>query len=168
MALFVGIFAVMAADMWSDRATGASAFHLAAEALVLLLSAAGAVGLVWHVRTLRREAVILGDRLRAARADAERWRSEAQEVLRGLGAAMAAQFEAWSLSPAEQEVALLLVKGLSLKEAAQVRGTSERTVRQQALAVYRKAGVSGRAELSAFFLEDLLLPFRSVQAEPET
>jgi DNA-binding NarL/FixJ family response regulator len=61
-------------------------------------------------------------------------------------------------SPAEREVALLLVKGLSSNEIATVRATSERTVRQQSQAVYRKAGVAGRAELAAFFLEDLLLP----------
>ena len=40
---------------------------------------------------------------------------------------------------------------------ANLRATSERTVRQRAKDVYRKAGLSGRAELSAFFLEDLLL-----------
>jgi DNA-binding NarL/FixJ family response regulator len=55
-------------------------------------------------------------------------------------------------------VALLLLKGLAHKEIADARETSERTVRQQSLAIYRKAGLSGRAELSAFFLEDLLLP----------
>jgi hypothetical protein len=32
---------------------------------------------------------------------------------------------------------------------------SERTVRQHAVAVYRKAGVAGRAELAAFFLSGL-------------
>ena len=31
-------------------------------------------------------------------------------------------------------------------------------MREQARALYRKAGLSGRASLSAFFLEDLLLP----------
>jgi hypothetical protein len=31
-------------------------------------------------------------------------------------------------------------------------------VRQHAVSVYRKSGLAGRAELSAFFLEDLLLP----------
>jgi hypothetical protein len=31
-------------------------------------------------------------------------------------------------------------------------------VRQHAVAVYRKSGLAGRAELAAFFLEDLLLP----------
>jgi DNA-binding NarL/FixJ family response regulator len=44
------------------------------------------------------------------------------------------------------------------KAIADLRQTSERTVRQQALAVYRKSGLNGRNDLAAFFLEDLLLP----------
>ena len=65
-------------------------------------------------------------------------------------------------------IALLLLKGPSHKAIAAVRQTSEKTVRQQSLAVYRKAGLSGRAELSAFFLEDLLLPVeRPVRASGE-
>ena len=66
------------------------------------------------------------------------------------------QFDRWELTPAEREVGLLLLKGLSLREIAEVRGTSERTTREQARNVYRKGGLAGRAELSAFFLEDLL------------
>ena len=54
--------------------------------------------------------------------------------------------------------ALLLLKGLSTREVAAVRSTSERTVREQARSVYVKAGLTGRAALSAFFLEDLLAP----------
>ena len=65
---------------------------------------------------------------------------------------------------AEREVALLLLKGLSLKEIAQVRSTSERTIRAQAQSLYGKAGVTGRAALSAFFLEDLLAPIGPVDA----
>ena len=68
------------------------------------------------------------------------------------------EFKTWSLSPAERDVGLLLLKGLSFKEIAHVRGTTERTSREQARAVYRKAGVRGRAELSAWFIEDLLPP----------
>ena len=59
---------------------------------------------------------------------------------------------------AEREVSLFLLKGLSTKEIAAARRTSDQTVRQQARAIYAKAGLSGRAELAAFFLEDLLLP----------
>ena len=44
------------------------------------------------------------------------------------------------------------------KEIAAIQEKSERTVRQHAVSVYRKSGLAGRAELSAFFLEDLLLP----------
>ena len=39
---------------------------------------------------------------------------------------------------------------------------SARTVRQHAVAAYRKAGLSGRAELAAFFLRDLPLSVTSV------
>lgn len=39
-----------------------------------------------------------------------------------------------------------------------LRATSEATVRQQAPVVYRKSGLRNRSDLSAFFLEDLLLP----------
>jgi len=53
---------------------------------------------------------------------------------------------------------LLLLKGLSHKEIAEVRNVSETTVRHQARSLYRKAGLSGRNDLAAFFLEDLLGP----------
>jgi DNA-binding NarL/FixJ family response regulator len=86
------------------------------------------------------------------------WREQAQAALRGLGEAIDNQLTAWSLTPAEKETALLLLKGYSHKEIAHHTDRSERTVRQHAVSVYRKSGLSGRAELAAFFLEDLLLP----------
>ena len=63
---------------------------------------------------------------------------------------------------AEREVALLLLKGLSHREIAAVRAVSERTVREQARSLYAKAGLTGRAALSAFFLEDLLAPIEGL------
>ncbi len=47
---------------------------------------------------------------------------------------------------------------MSLKEVAEIRGTVEKTARAQSMSIYSKAGLSGRSELAAFFLEDLLLP----------
>jgi DNA-binding CsgD family transcriptional regulator len=79
-------------------------------------------------------------------------------VLEGLGAAIDRQFRRWALTEAEREIALLILKGLSHKAIARIRRTSERTVREQARSIYNKAGLSGRSGLSAFFLEDLLLP----------
>ncbi len=44
-----------------------------------------------------------------------------------------------------------------------MRATSERTVHAQARALYGKAGLTGRAALSAFSLEDLLAPIERVE-----
>jgi DNA-binding CsgD family transcriptional regulator len=104
----------------------------------------------------------LTEQLDATRAAANRWRNEARDLMKGLAAALDQQFDRWALSPAEKEVALLLLKGLSHKDIAQIRSVSEATARQQARAVYKKAGLSGRHDLAAFFLEDLMLPL-----EPE-
>lgn len=66
------------------------------------------------------------------------------------------QFVQWGLSDSESEVALLLIKGLSMKEIANARQVKEKTVRQQATGVYAKSGYSGRHELAAHFIEDLM------------
>jgi DNA-binding CsgD family transcriptional regulator len=99
--------------------------------------------------------------LETHRAERDRWKQRAEGALRGLGEAIDRQFDAWSLTPAEKETALLLLKGFSHKEVAALTGRSERTVRQHAVSVYRKSGLSGRAELAAFFFEDMLLPSAS-------
>lgn len=163
--LFAAIAVLIGVDVVGDRTSGASGFHLGAETVVFLLALTGFAWLWGQVVLSWRRARLLQRRLADARADvgrlqadAARWRGEAQALLQGLGAAIDRQFAQWGLSAAEREVGLLLLKGLALKDIAEARGTSERTVRQQALTLYRKAGVAGRAELSAFFLEDLLLP----------
>ena len=89
------------------------------------------------------------------------WRANAEQALAGFGAAIDRQFAQWQLTRAEREVALLLLKGLGHKQVAAQLGRSERTVRQQAVDVYRKAGIQGRAELAAFFLQDVALPSES-------
>ena len=59
------------------------------------------------------------------------------------------------LTASECDVASLMLKGLSHKEIAQIRNSSAATVRQQAAAIYGKSGLTSRAELAAYFLEDL-------------
>ena len=164
-ALFGAVSLFAGGDIVADVVSGAGALHIGVEILEEALALAGLV-VVWRqLRSAEARARTLERDLDGTRADLARWRSEAQDLLRGLGAAIDVQFERWALTPAERAVALLLLKGLSLKDIADVRATSERTVRQQALAIYRKAGIAGRAELAAFFLEDLLLPSAP---EPDT
>lgn len=66
------------------------------------------------------------------------------------------RFGAWNLTPAERDVALFAIKGMSTPEIARLRGTSEGTVKAQTAAIYRKAGVTGRPQLLSVFIEDLM------------
>jgi DNA-binding CsgD family transcriptional regulator len=133
------------------------------EITPVVLTSVG-VALLFRVTKRQREEhlQVIHD-LEIARVQGQRWRSEARSLLNGLGQAIDAQFSRWNLTEAEREVALLLLKGLSTKEIAAVRASSERTVREQARSIYSKAGLTGRAALSAFFLEDLLAPIEGLK-----
>lgn len=74
------------------------------------------------------------------------------------------RFEEWRLTPAEADVALFAIKGLSLAEIADLRKTSEGTVKAQTNAIYRKAGVSGRPQLLSLFIDDLMRDDSAVRA----
>jgi DNA-binding CsgD family transcriptional regulator len=124
----------------------------------IVLMSVGVVLLFRIASQQREEQLTLLRDLEVAKLQGQRWRAESRTLLNGLGEAIDTQFTRWNLTDAEREVALLLLKGLSVKEIAAVRATSERTIRAQAAALYAKAGLSGRAALSAFFLEDLLTP----------
>lgn len=163
LGLFLLALALMLGDLVSDALHLGGWVHVALEGAVMVVLALGA----WlFMRQRMAERAALGEARRNAerlaetasgwKSEARRWRDEAELAARGLVEAIDRQFERWGLSHAEREIGFLLLKGLALKELAEVRGTSERTVRQQAQAIYRKAGLGGRAELAAFFLEDLL------------
>lgn len=67
-----------------------------------------------------------------------------------------ARFREWGLTSAEKDVALFAIKGMSMQQIAELRQTSEGTVKSQTAAIYRKAGVTGRPQLLSLFIEDLM------------
>ena len=109
-----------------------------------------------ETRDLRLERLELIDDLETARREGRRWRTAAAGHVSGLSRAIATQFQTWALTGAEADVAGLMLKGLAHKEIASLRQCSEATVRQHATMIYRKSGLTNRAQLTAFFLEDLL------------
>ena len=116
--------------------------HLFVESIVFL---AISTVLFQELRRLRQlKAELSEERIRTARLSGE------------LLAVMRDQFAQWGLSPSESEIALLLIKGLSMKEIAEARRVKEKTIRQQATSVYAKSGYAGRHELAAHFIEDLM------------
>lgn len=152
----VALFAI--ADLTTDFREGVAAFHVFAEGL---LGAAALFGIYYVLRgssELRHRLAQEQRDFTAFREQAEGWRAESRKYVDGLARAIDQQLVRWGLTAAEKEVAFLLLKGLSLKEIADVRGTTEKTARVQSMAIYAKAGLAGRSELSAFFLEDLLVP----------
>jgi DNA-binding CsgD family transcriptional regulator len=152
-------------DLVGDLRHGTTLAHGLVEGTIALVGLGGIAWAAARFRTFSVQAAALRERandlelrLGVSRVEAERWRTQAADLISGLSAAIDHQLERWGLSEAEKEVALLLLKGLSHKEIAEIRKVSEATVRQQAGAIYRKAGLSGRRDLAAFFLEDLLGP----------
>lgn len=156
--LTVAIFAII--DMIEDSISGIELPHLLIEATIIVASLTGSVFL-WK-NTLKKHAQVtqfLKAEIITSRADAIKWKSESADLVAGLGQAIDRQFERWNLTAAERDIGLLILKGFSHQEIAEIRGRSERTVRQQAASLYQKSKLENRAQLSAFFLEDLLQPF---------
>ncbi len=85
---------------------------------------------------------------------------KAEEALRMARSAfrevMEERFSSWELTPAEHDVALFAVKGFSTQDMASLRGVSEGTIKAQTAAIYRKADVSGRAQLLSVFIDELI------------
>ncbi len=141
--VLAGAMTFFAYDIVVDLMTGVDAIlHILIEFIVFLAISIVLAAELRQVRQLHR--VIRTEQTRNARL--------AGEML----SVMHEQFTRWSLSDSEREVALLLIKGLSMKEIAEARQVKEKTVRTQATSIYAKSGQGGRHELAAFFIEDLL------------
>ena len=101
--------------------------------------------------------VVFGAVLLRGTLDRLRTQGAALAVAAGsLGLVIERQFTDWRLTPAERDVGLFALKGLDVAEIAAARGAAQGTVRAQLARIYAKAGVSGRAQFAAFFVEDLL------------
>jgi len=161
----VGMVAAGIVDLVLDDPDDWLSAHVVFE-VGMIVAGLAVVTILWKgwrdaAWSLRRAEASLEER----RAERDAWRRSARSALEGLGRAIDRQFRDWDLTPSEREVAMLLVKGYTLRRIAELTDRGERTARQHAIAVYRKAGLSGRAELAAFFLEDLLLPQEDRESE---
>ncbi len=158
--LFIGLLLLISIagliDVISDYSQNVSTSHLLFESALILLSLAGTIFLVIEIFRHRRNNQVLEGRLEVAKMDLLVTRSRLKQAGEAYRQLIYDQLKAWEVSDSEREVAMLLLKGLSFKEIAEIRQTQEKTVRQQASALYKKAGVAGRHEFSAYFFEDLL------------
>lgn len=146
MALSTVCTVFFAVDVFGDMVLGREFpdenTHQILELIVVILSS---VSFIFHFRELRRffkQHYKIKDQMRVASGEFSR--------------VITALFIEWQLTPAEKDVAIYLIKGMSFAEIATIRQAREGTVKAQSNALYRKAGVKGCHELLALFLDELL------------
>lgn len=144
------------ADLMADVSHGAEAAHVLQEAAVMVIALLGFCCMLVSLVRSQDEIKQLYEELDCIKQMPKPSSQKMIDAKRQLAEVIVIQFEDWKLSKSEQEIGHLLLKGFSLKEIATLRGTAEKTIRQQASAIYKKAGVAGRHVFSAWFMEDLL------------
>ena len=152
------VFGTSAAEIISESADGETLDSMGDDLSRFALSA---VVLLLYVCEHVAQQRALGDlrgQLHKAKGQLARLDTQTQKFANQYRAVMQKQFDAWNLTASEQDVVIGMLKGLSFREIARLRKTREKTVRQQASSVYRKAGVASRHELAAWFFEDRLDP----------
>lgn len=158
--VFVLIFAFISLDLIIDTRQGTSIGHFIIEgsiAIIALLSALIIfIGFFLERKKLKIALAAAHFDIDTNKAEAELWRAKAKTFIEGLSKEITNKLDEWGLSASEKEIAFMLLKGLSLREIATARKTNEKTARAQATSIYQKSGLTGRADLAAFFLEDLL------------
>lgn len=141
--------------------------HQVSEAVLVMLITGLAIFVLWRYR---RNLGRAGLELNRMRTEAERAREEAErsgreldrfremnrDIFQSLRTAMSDQFDRWGFSPEEKRAARLIIQGLTFREIAARLDKSEKTIRNQSLSIYSKSGMTGRNDLAAFFLLDIL------------
>ena len=146
-------------DIIADLKHHAPWHHIWLEIIIFSASVLAILLIGFMVNRLNRISIYqIRNELNLAKSTANFWKKENEALVKSLALKIKAQFIEWGLTKSECEIGFLLLKGFSLKEIASLRKTSERTVREQAINIYSKAGLKSRVELTAFFLEDLLAP----------
>lgn len=156
MGFLVLVVVASGGDLLADLAEGVDTAHVVQEAAIMIIAAIAVAWIGFSLRKSRIEVERLYEELEEIRNLPQPESESVALAKRQLAQGIAQQFSEWNLSKSEQEVGMLLLKGFTLKEISALRGTAEKTIRHQASAIYKKAGVSGRHAFSAWFIEDFL------------
>ena len=145
-------------DLATDLSEGVTWWHVSIEASVILVAAFGIFATLKGHLLLKGEFAKVEQENSKLALENRHWKEKSKTFVLGLSQSIDEQLNLWELSKSEKEITFLLLKGFSNKEIADLRGTTEKTVRSQCSAIYSKSGLSTRSQLAAYFLEDLLLP----------
>ena len=142
------------------------AIDILSELAELASDPAHAVLEVAIVATLLLGSALIGAEFRRLRAESNEMQARIRAASGAFVGVLEDAFDQWGLTHAEREVALLAIKGFTTDEIAGLRDARAGTIRAQCAAVYRKAGVSGRAQLLSLFVDHLLGGANLMAARP--
>lgn len=157
---FLLLISMTSLDMWFDFKHGVPARHLIFEMIILFIGMLGFnyFSSLWFAKYKKQSlqisdlSKVLNDRDSQIKTLNKKIKSYKEEFRREIEET----FRKWNLTASETEVAGLLLKGLSIKEIADLRGSNERTVRSQCTSIYKKSKLENRSQLSSYFLDDLV------------
>lgn len=129
--------------------------HIIVELLIFLSSLVGVVSLLYKYMIEKKEKNELVEKLSSVNKEMEEWRNKVSKVSKDFFWAVEEQMEIWGLTKSEKDIAVLLIKGMSTKDIAELRGVTEKTIRTHATSIYRKSNLNTRYELASYFIEGL-------------
>ncbi|AYF44030.1 MULTISPECIES: helix-turn-helix transcriptional regulator [Halobacteriovorax] len=155
--LFLTISIFLIFDIYEDLHEGASFEHVFEEAIIMIIGFIGAAYLWFKLLFIKKENIRISANVSKLKTDLQNFKEQTKNLSEGISDKINEQLDDWNLTKSEKDIALLLLKGLSIKEIADIRSTAEKTIKQHCTKIYQKSNLSGRSELSAFFLEDILV-----------
>lgn len=151
MAVLIACMAFFGFDVVADvfdHALGRTPYALG-ELVHLIFEILAVIGLSYAAATLRAYLRLLQTQAASSRDTIHMLRGNFDEVLRQ-------KFEEWSLTSAERDVTLLIIRGLSVAEIAAARNTAQGTIKAQSTSIFRKIGVGSKGELMSLIIDEFL------------
>lgn len=155
--IFLAIISTLTTiDVVEDLVEGTTFTHVAMDLAIAILAIGAFLYLVMRIVKKRKLILQMESEKKIYEDIAKQHQSNSKLLIHGLEKYIDQEFINWSLSPSEREICLLILKGLSNAEIANIRGSSESTVRHQTSSIYKKSDLKNRQDLMSYFLEELL------------
>lgn len=148
--LFTAMFCL---DLYVDYQNKTDTLHLVLEIALMLLVIVTTIYL-WVF--FRKDIIKKQTRIDSLDQKLSHFQNEYKDALSSLSQGILKQLDHWKLSASEKKVAIALIRGYPIKQIAAILNRQERTIRNQATSIYDKTQMTGRNDLAAFFLSEIL------------
>ena len=129
--LFFFVFSLL--DIWWEYSQGQNIEHLSFELVICSVAALWSFYLWRNWRRVGQQLVEEKNSYLKLHAEYQEWKVKNQRTLQDMHQVITEQFSTWQLTPAQKDVALLLLKGVAFKEIAQLFGKDYQATRSKDL-----------------------------------